>query len=53
MFTTVDNCLLTTPPAFKDLEGDERHHYLPLIDDNPKGKGMLIASIYGQTLGLY
>lgn len=32
-----------TPSAFKELEGNEEHHYLSLFDNHPKGEGVLIG----------
>lgn len=34
---------LTIPSAFKELEGNEDHHYLSLFNDHPKGEGVLIG----------
>lgn len=35
----------TAPTAFKDLEGDEDHHYVTLFENNLKGDSVLIAPI--------
>lgn len=40
---TVDRLPMAIPPVLEDIEGDDKHQYIPVVNDHHEGEGVMMA----------